>query len=257
MRWRRLFLRLGGALSEGLGIMCCYYCSLNMPVYAVLQYTRTHIHTHILSPSQLASRCQADLSQVLLTTSLLPHIVTKEERVQQRSGPLIAGEQDPTTKHRPPQSHRRPSPKALDPIIRHDAPERINRTRTPRTLTSRLNHIKRLRRQRRHHTSHTSIRKIRRRTLLNALGAFIVLENIIRAHSKSRCARLFQRRACETTIHACQTVFEQNSFDAMSCIQEASLGSRVIDQCGFDSFRRRHGRGGGDDAAGHSREHVS
>lgn len=227
MRWRRLFLRLGGALSEGLGIMCCYYCSLNMPVYAVLQYTRTH--TNILSPSQFASRCQADLSQVLLTTSLLPHIVTKEERVQQRSGPLIAGEQDPTTKHRPPQSHRRPSPKALDPIIRHDAPERINRTRTPRTLTSRLNHIKRLRRQRRHHTSHTSIRKIRRRTLLNPLGAFIVLENIIRAHAKSRCARLFQRRACETTIHACQTVFEQNSFDAMSRIQEASLGSRVID----------------------------
>lgn len=255
MRWRRLFLRLGGALSEGLGIMCCYYCSLNMPVYAVLQYTRTH--THILSSSQFASRCQADLSQVLLTTSLLPHIVTKEERVQQRSGPLIAGEQDPTTKHRPPQPHRRPSPKALDPIIQHDAPERINRTRTPRTLTSRLNHIKRLRRQRRHHTSHTSIRKIRRRTLLNPLGTFIVLENIIRAHSKSRCARLFQRRACETTIHACQTVFEQNSFDAMSRVQEASLGSRVIDQCGFDSFRGRHGRGGGDDAAGHSREHVS
>lgn len=49
MRWRRLFLRLGGALSEGLGIMCCYYCSLNMPVYAVLQYTRTHAHIHTFS----------------------------------------------------------------------------------------------------------------------------------------------------------------------------------------------------------------
>lgn len=182
-----------------------------------------------------------------------------EHGIQHRSDLLIDREQDPAAEDRPPQPHRRPSPKPSDPIISQNTPESLHSTRPLRALRPRLERVERLSRIRRNRPRHRPVRKIRRRALRHLPTILVVLEDVVRAHAERRRARLLERRADEPAVEARNAVLGVDDPHGLGRRVEAfrAVGPGVVDQGRFDALGWRDGEDTGDDAGAHAGEHVA
>lgn len=84
-----------------------------------------------------------------------------------------------------------------------------------------------------------------------------ILDDVIRAHAEARRGGLLHDRAGEAAVQADEAVLAQHHLDAVQRGGVAPGAAGVVDQGRLDALRGRDGRGAGDHAGGHAREHVA
>lgn len=154
---------------------------------------------------------------------------TSHQRVEDRCELLIRGKEDAAAEDRPPKPHRRPPPEPLDPLVGHDALERLHRRSAARTLRPSLDRVKRLGRQRRDNPGNGSVCKVGRRRLRNVARVLVVFEDVVGAHAERRSPGLLQRRPREAPVQAEEAGLGVYRADAVDCGLEALGVSGVVD----------------------------
>lgn len=176
--------------------------------------------------------------------------------IQNLCNRLGSREQDAPGEDGPAQPHDCASPEGTDAVVLHDGGNGFHGGRGSGRLRSRLDGVKRLRRKRGDGASRSSVDKVRQGGLLDIPRLLKVLDDVVRAHAETGGRGLLERGACEPAVKADEAVFLQDDLDGVQSAVEALRTSRIVNQCGLDTFCRRHGCDTGEDTRGHASEHI-